>query len=147
MFARSDDDKKPAPAAHPAPMPSPIATAAATASPAQKFAPSIISADLTIKGTLTSERDVQLSGRVEGDIKVANLVLTEQALVKGNVFSDEAIIRGRVEGNIKARKVQLAATAQVTGDITHGGQLSIESGASFEGNCRAEHSHLKVAAE
>ena len=141
MFAKSDDDKKFAPTAHPAPVAAPVHASAA------KSAPSIISADLTIHGTLMSERDVQLSGRVEGDIKVANLVLTEQAFVKGNIHSDEAVIRGRVNGNIKARMVQLASSAHVTGDITHGGQLSIESGASFEGNCRAEKSHLKVAAE
>ena len=145
MFARSEDEKKTAPAAHAAPAFAPMTAPAVV--PAPKSAPSIISADLTIKGTLMSDRDVQLSGRVEGDIKVANLVLTEQALVKGNIHSDEAVIRGRVDGNIKARKVLLASSAQVTGDITHGGQLSIEAGASFEGNCTAERSHLKVAAE
>ena len=149
MFVKSEE-QKPAAAVKPAapaamPVAQPVAMAAAM--PA-KNAPSIISADLTIKGTLISERDVQLAGRVEGDVRVANLILNEQAFVKGDVYAEEVIVKGRVEGSIRARKVQLTATANVSGDVLHGGLLAIDFGASFEGNCRADRSSsFAIAAE
>jgi cytoskeletal protein CcmA (bactofilin family) len=107
--------------------------------------PSIISADLTIKGTLVTERDVQLDGRVEGDIRAASLVLGEKALVQGDIYAEEAIIRGRVEGSIRARKVTLTTTAHVEGNIVHDRQLSVEAGAYFEGNCRHAENPMKDA--
>ncbi len=140
MFVKSEE-QKPAPAAMPVvhPMAAPVTP---------KNTPSIISADLTIRGTLISERDVHLAGRVEGDIRVANLVLNEQAYVKGDVYAEEVIVKGRVEGSIRARKVQLTATANVSGDVLHGGLLAIDFGASFEGNCRADRSSsFAIAAE
>ena len=148
MFVKSEDEKKPAatqPIAKPAVQPV-VQQMAAPAAP--KNSPSIISADLTIRGTLISERDVQLAGRVEGDIRVASLVLNEQAFVKGDVYAEEVIVKGRVEGNIRARKVQLTVTANVSGDLIHGGLLAIDFGASFEGNCRADRtSSFAIAAE
>ena len=115
---------------------SPQSPQSQTSATPQKNPPTVISADLAIKGTLRTERDVRLDGRVEGDVRVAGLVLCEQALVIGNVYADEVVIRGRVEGNIRAAKVQLTATAHVAGDIMHDCQLSIEPGAFFVGKCR-----------
>jgi len=98
-------------------------------------APSIISADLVVTGTLTSAGDVQVDGRVEGDVRATSLVIGEHASIHGDVAAEEAIIRGRVEGSIRARKVQLCATSHVEGNILHEA-LSVEAGAFFEGNCR-----------
>ena len=139
MFVKSEE-QKPAPAATPVVQPMAVVT--------PKNAASIISADLTIRGTLISERDVHLAGRVEGDIRVANLVLNEQAYVKGDVYAEEVIVKGRVEGSIRARKVHLTATANVSGDVMQGGLLAIDFGASFEGNCHADRSSsFAIAAE
>jgi cytoskeletal protein CcmA (bactofilin family) len=98
--------------------------------------PSIISVDLTIRGTLSTDRNLQIDGRIEGDIHAAGLLLCEQSLVIGNIHAQEAVVKGRVEGSIEANIVHLAATAQVTGDVIHGGQLSMEAGAYFEGTSR-----------
>jgi cytoskeletal protein CcmA (bactofilin family) len=103
---------------------------------ASRDSPSIISADLTIRGSLSTERNVQLDGRVEGDILAAGLTLGQKAFVEGNVYADEAIISGHVRGTIFARVVHLTATADVAGDIVHDRNLSIERGASFQGSSR-----------
>ena len=97
--------------------------------------PSIISAELVVRGTLISAGDVQVDGRVDGDIRAAGLVIGDKAVITGDVYADEATVRGRVEGSIRARKVQLCATCHVEGNILHEA-LSVESGAFFEGNCR-----------
>jgi cytoskeletal protein CcmA (bactofilin family) len=98
-------------------------------------APSILSADLVVHGSIMSEGEVQLDGTVEGDVRAGSLTIGEEANVKGEVVAEIVVIRGRVQGSVRARQVQLASTARVEGDVIHA-TLSIESGAFFDGHCR-----------
>ena len=131
MFSKS---KEPEPVTAPPPAPAPAAPAPKRPV-AKNGVPSIISGDLIVKGTLVSNGDVQIDGKVEGDIRANALVIGDQAIILGDVFAEEAVVRGRVEGSIRARKVQLCATCHVEGNILHQA-LSVEAGAFFEGNCR-----------
>ena len=98
-------------------------------------APSLISADLVVNGTLTSTGDIQIDGRVEGDVHSSGLVIGDKAFINGEVIADDVTVRGRVQGGIRARKVLLAATCHVEGNILHEA-FAVEAGAFFEGNCR-----------
>jgi cytoskeletal protein CcmA (bactofilin family) len=103
--------------------------------PVRSAGPSIISADLVVNGTLTSTGDIQVDGRVEGDVRSAGLVIGDKAVIHGEVFAEEVTIRGRVEGGVRARKVLLCSTCHVQGNILHEA-FAVETGAFFEGNCR-----------
>src|SRR5436305_14032605 len=107
-------------------------------------APSIISADVVVTGTLSSTGDMQVDGRVEGDVHSAALVVGEKAIIQGEVIADEVTVRGRVEGSIRARKILLCSTCHVEGNILHEA-FAVEAGAFFEGNCR--HSDNPMADE
>lgn len=107
--------------------------------------PSIISADVILRGNINSGGEVQLDGVLEGDIKSSMLIVGEKASVKGEIICENVIVRGRVEGGIRAKQVALAATAHIVGDILHS-SLSVESGAHFEGNCRHSDDPLSEAA-
>jgi len=107
-------------------------------------APSILSADLTITGSIASEGEVQLDGVVEGDVRASSLTIGEEATVKGEVVSENVVIRGRVQGSVRARQVQLASTARVEGDVIHA-SLAIESGAYFDGHCKRSSDPLSDA--
>jgi cytoskeletal protein CcmA (bactofilin family) len=107
--------------------------------------PTIISADMAIRGNVNSSGEVQLDGTLDGDIKAVSLIVGEKASVKGEIACDSVTVRGRVEGGIRARQVSLAATAHIVGDILHS-SLSVESGAHFEGNCRHSDDPLSEAA-
>lgn len=106
--------------------------------------PSIISADVVMRGNVNSGGEVQLDGALEGDIKAAMLIVGEKASVKGEIICESVVVRGRVEGGIRAKQVALAATAHIVGDILHS-SLSVESGAHFEGNCRHSDDPLSEA--
>ena len=98
-------------------------------------APSIISGDLVVNGTLTSSGDIQIDGKVEGNVNSAGLVIGDKACIEGDVMAEDVTVRGRVKGSIRARKVLLASTCHVEGDILHEA-FAVETGAFFEGNCR-----------
>jgi len=97
--------------------------------------PSIVSADLTVTGTLNTSGDMQIDGILEGDVRSAGLVIGERAEVHGQIWAEDVTIRGRVIGRIHARKALLCATSHVEGDIV-AEAFAVEAGAFFEGNCK-----------
>lgn len=97
--------------------------------------PSIISADMSLRGDINSAGEVQLDGELEGNVHAKELIVGEMAAVHGEIMADHVIVRGKVDGGIRAKNVTLASSARILGDILHS-YLSVESGAHFEGNCR-----------
>ena len=149
MFVKSKEPEQPV--SQPQQQPTAAAPAAAGPAPQQKRGlrngnPSIISADLIVRGALFSAGDVQIDGRVDGDIRAGGLIVGEKAVIVGDVYAEEIVVRGRVEGGISARKVSLSATCHVEGNILHEA-LSVEIGAYFEGNCRHSDNPLANAPE
>ena len=100
-----------------------------------RAAPSIISADMAMQGTLKSSGDIQIDGHLEGDVCCIGLVIGDKAEIHGEIQAEDVTIRGKVVGSIRARKVMLATTSHVEGDILHEA-LTVEAGAFFDGNCR-----------
>lgn len=105
-------------------------------------APSILSSDLVLTGSIVSDGEIQLDGTVDGDVRAGSLIIGEEASVNGEVFAETVVVRGRVQGSLRARQVQLASSARVEGDIVHAA-LSVESGAFFDGHCRHSSDPLK----
>ncbi|MGB0694151.1 MAG: bactofilin family protein [Rhodospirillaceae bacterium] len=97
--------------------------------------PSIISADLTVTGDLLSAGEIQIDGRVEGDIRCASLIIGISGAVTGEITSDSIRIHGTVNGQVVSKSVFLASTARMVGDVSHE-SLAIEPGAFMEGHCR-----------
>jgi len=97
--------------------------------------PSIVSPDLTVHGNLASDGDIQVDGRVEGDVVAGNLTIGEQGAIEGKVEAVTVRIRGAVQGEVHGDSVTLLNSARVHGDIVHN-SLSIEAGAWLEGHCR-----------
>lgn len=101
----------------------------------ERVVPSIVSADLTVTGDLVSSGEIQIDGRVEGDIKCASLIIGISGAVTGEVSAQTVRMHGSVSGQVIAKSVFLASTARMIGDVTHE-SLAIEPGAFLEGHCR-----------
>ena len=97
-------------------------------------APSILSQDLVITGEINTDGDVQIEGRLDGNIKATTLTIGEQGAVNGSIKAGLVRVRGKVTGKISATTVELAETANVLADITQD-HLTIENGAFFDGKC------------
>lgn len=106
-----------------------------TKSAAKICVPSIISSDLEIDGNLKSTGDIQIDGRVNGDVTSNTLTISAQAVVRGTLQATDVVIAGEVIGSIQAKNVKLMKSAHITADICHE-SLAIEAGAHFEGHCR-----------
>jgi cytoskeletal protein CcmA (bactofilin family) len=108
--------------------------------------PSIISADLRITGSLHSNGDIQIDGKIDGNVDSKSLTIGENAEVNGTITCERIRVCGKVSGEIKATSIVLARSARVTADIAHK-SLEIESGARLEGGVRHLESEPVKAAE
>lgn len=97
-------------------------------------APSILSQDLVITGEINTDGDVQIEGRLDGNIKATTITVGEQGAINGTVRANLVRVRGKVTGKINATTVELSETANVLADITQD-HLTIENGAFFDGKC------------
>ena len=87
-----------------------------------------------VKGTIRSQMDVTISGRVEGDLEVGSLT-AEGATIVGDIScaaSAEILSGSQVQGNIDAERVVISAC--VRGDITARESVALESDAVVLGN-------------
>ena len=97
--------------------------------------PSLIRSDLKIDGNLTCEGDIQIEGKVNGDINSNSLTIGESAEVDGVVTAEDVTVHGNMQGEIRSNTVHIMGTARLTGDIVHQ-SLTIEAGAQIEGHLR-----------
>jgi cytoskeletal protein CcmA (bactofilin family) len=97
--------------------------------------PTIVDAEMTVKGNFTSGGELHVAGKVEGDIDVKTLTIGKDAAIRGAITAERVCVYGEITGCIRAREVTLAATARVVCDVDHD-VLSIEAGALLDGHCR-----------
>jgi cytoskeletal protein CcmA (bactofilin family) len=96
----------------------------------------VLATGTVLTGTIVTESDFRLDGRVEGEINCkGKIVIGPKGSVKGNILTDNAEIFGSVEGTIRAReRLILKSSAVIKGDIFIQ-TLEIEPGAKLNGSC------------
>ena len=95
-------------------------------------APSIIGSDVHIQGNVKTAGELQLDGKITGDLNCGSLVMGETGAVEGLIASDSITVRGKVKGEIRSKNVRLEKSAVVDGDVYHE-SLSVEAGAKLTG--------------
>ncbi len=93
---------------------------------------SVIGSDVIITGNIVATVDLHVDGRVDGDLKCANLVQGETSHIAGAVVADSARMAGHVTGSIDAKSLVILSTARISGDVSYD-SLTIEQGAQVDG--------------
>lgn len=96
-----------------------------------------ISAGTVIKGEIDSPTDIRIDGTFEGKVRSkGRVVLGETAIIKGDIICENIDHWGKVEGNLFVKDtLSLKEGSVMTGNL-HTRRLSVELGASFNGNCK-----------
>jgi cytoskeletal protein CcmA (bactofilin family) len=81
--------------------------------------PSRLSHGLTLTGSVDSEGELHIHGRVLGTIRADRVVIAPGSDVEGDIIARDAQISGRVLGRVFAVNVSLDSSAEVTGRIFH----------------------------
>lgn len=93
-----------------------------------------IGPNLTIKGSVTGEEDLQIDGKVDGPVTIrGRLTVGTSGQLTAGVTARELAVYGKVSGNVDARdRVDIKRDGAVIGDIQTA-RISIEDGAIFKG--------------
>ena len=96
-----------------------------------------ISAGTIIKGEIVSPGDIRIDGTFDGKIQSrGRVVIGETALIKGDIVCDNVDLWGKVDGNIFVKDTLALKEGCVVNGNLHIKKLSVELGATFNGNCK-----------
>lgn len=100
--------------------------------------PAEIGASIVIKGDLSAQEDIVISGRVEGSISVQNhsVTVTAGAELVADIEARTILVGGQVMGSlIAAGTIELQPSADVEGELT-ASALRLADGAVFNGKAQ-----------
>jgi cytoskeletal protein CcmA (bactofilin family) len=94
----------------------------------------IIGENVQVSGNLQTSSDIQINGKVRGEVhSKGTIVIGKTAVVEGPISAVQVKVEGTVRGNITTEELlELESTAQVFGDIETK-TLAIQPGAVFVG--------------
>ena len=96
-----------------------------------------ISAGTVIKGEIFSPTDIRIDGTFEGRVhSKGRVVVGESAVIKGDIVCDSIDIWGKIDGNIFVKDTLSLKEGCVANGNLHIRRLSVELGATFNGNCK-----------
>ena len=96
---------------------------------------SCIGQTIFVKGQLLASEDIQIAGRVEGDIQLHEhlLIVQPTADLRAGVAAKSVVIQGAVRGDVVAgHSIALQHSASVAGTLA-APRIAINEGASFNG--------------
>ncbi len=99
----------------------------------------LIGAKTEIKGDISFSGGLRIDGKIKGDVTAngdghSMLVMSEHAVVAGNVTVPHMIVNGTIKGNVRcSERIELQSKADISGDLTYK-TVAIEPGAVLNGN-------------
>ena len=93
-----------------------------------------ISPGTMLRGEITNENNITISGEVEGDVTSKKVTqIGKEGKVVGKVTSLKLIVNGLLKGCCYAKTVVIMSRGRIEGDV-YAGEFSIEKGGVFIGN-------------
>ncbi len=95
---------------------------------------SIIGPGMTVVGDCETEGSIRIEGNIAGSIRAGKAVVVgEDAWVKGDISTQDAVLSGKVTGTIVAEsRLEVKASSWIEGDV-HARCLQLEEGAVRKG--------------
>lgn len=88
---------------------------------------------LQLEGDLRSSGAVDVSGLINGNVFVSDMIVTDTGSVRGSLEAVSIEVNGHVEGKITADTVIVGKSAVIKGDIFFKNTLKTEEGADIDG--------------
>ncbi len=105
---------------------------------------SFVGSQSEFRGELTVMGTLRMDGAVIGTVQAEEVILSEAAIIKGDIQAMKIIVGGEVEGNIRAPElVEIRSKGKVRGDIFTNNLLVMEGG-EFNGKIEMKTEGSKV---
>jgi cytoskeletal protein CcmA (bactofilin family) len=105
---------------------------------------SFVGSNARIKGEMTVEGTLRLDGSIEGGLNADCVILSERAVVKGDIAAQKIVIAGKVEGNLRAKGlVEVQSKGKVLGGVFTQ-KLSVIEGGEINGTIEMSNGGLQI---
>ena len=105
---------------------------------------SFLGKNSNFKGELNVQGTLRVDGRVEGQLDADHLILSESAVVKGEIKAKSLIVAGTIDGSIDAQElVEIKSKGRVLGDLFTR-KLSVLEGGEVNGKIEMKKEENKV---
>ena len=94
---------------------------------------SLVGETLQLEGDIRSSGSIDVSGLINGNVFVSELVINETGSIRGAIESNRVEINGHVEGKIVADVIIIGKNAVIKGDVFFRSTLKTEEGADIDG--------------
>ena len=94
---------------------------------------SMVGESLQVEGDIRSAGAVDVSGLVNGNVYVGEMILFETGSVVGNLEVHKVEIHGHLDGRVTADTIIIGKSAVIKGDIFFRNTLKTEEGADIDG--------------
>lgn len=96
-----------------------------------------IASSTKLVGDIQTDSDIRIDGSLKGNLSTSGrLIVGPSGTLNGEILCKSAEIEGNIEGKINVKELlSLKSTSNLKGEVTTG-QLMIEPGAIFSGNCK-----------
>ncbi len=96
-----------------------------------------ISFGTVFNGEIMSPGDIRIDGSFEGKVQSkGRVVVGESATIKGDIICNDIDLWGKVEGNLYVKDTLALKDGCVVNGNLNVRRLSVELGATFNGNCK-----------
>jgi cytoskeletal protein CcmA (bactofilin family) len=90
---------------------------------------SFIGAESDFQGEFVVKGTLMIAGHIDGRVKADCVIVSESAVIKGEVTAPKIVVGGRFEGNLRAQEiVEVKSTGRVLGEIIANKFSVIEGG-------------------
>ncbi len=90
---------------------------------------SFLGAESEFKGELIDKGTLRIDGLITGSVQADQVILSQTAVVKGDIAGRKVIVGGKVEGTIRASNlVEIKSKGKVKGDIFTDQLVVVEGG-------------------
>jgi cytoskeletal protein CcmA (bactofilin family) len=95
----------------------------------------IISSSSFVRGKITGSGDLEIAGRVEGDVSIdGDVTVTDSGLVAASIQGVRVVVRGAVKGDVTASEALVVeAGAKIVGDL-RAPRIAIQPGGLVRGH-------------
>jgi len=104
---------------------------------------SILDEGMFVAGDVSFKGKARVDGRIEGKVSGDYLILSESAIIIGDIEVEVVVCQGRVDGNIKAEKLHAQHAAKISGSLDVI-DLTVDSGASLNGDVKSHSQDLRL---
>ncbi|MBA7490352.1 hypothetical protein ES702_00890 [subsurface metagenome] len=100
----------------------------------KKTSETVVGHDVTLTGSLKSDGNIQVNGKVKGKVITKNdILIGEKAVIDGSLKAKNIVVTGMVKGNLEALEdLEISPSGKVFGDVLTKNFI-IKKGAIFTG--------------